>query len=85
MPPSMPPHAKAVGLAPLGGVLIAATVAMCASAVGRVVLQVIIDVLAKRDSSVHAVSWIRGGVSVRFFVAPEALCPDRVALAQCVA
>ena len=61
--------AKAAGLAPLGGVLIAATVAMCASAVGRVVLQVIIDVLAKRDSSVHGVMWILGGVSMRFFVA----------------
>jgi len=63
------PNAMAVGAAPLAGVLIAATVAMCASAIGSVVLQVIVDVLAKRDSSVHAVSWILGGVSMRFFVA----------------
>jgi len=63
------PNATAVGAAPLAGVLIAATVAMCASAIGSVVLQVIVDVLAKRDSSVHAVSWILGGVSMRFFVA----------------
>ena len=66
---SKQPNATAVAAAPLAGVLVAATVAMCASAIGRVVLQVIVDVLAKRDSSVDAVWWILGGVSVRFFVA----------------
>lgn len=55
--------------APLEGVLIAAMLAMFGSAIGRVVLQVVFDVLAKRDSSIAVVSWILGGVSVRFFVA----------------
>ena len=63
------PNATAIGAAPFAGIFVAATVAMCASAIGRVLLQVIVDVLAKRDSSVPAVSWILGGISVRFFVA----------------
>lgn len=63
------PNAIALGTASFTGVLVAATVAMCASAIGRVVLQVTIDVLAKRDSSVHAVSWILGAISMRLFVA----------------
>ena len=54
---------------PFEGVLIAAVVAMCGSAIGRVLLQTVFDVLAKRDSSIQAVSWILGGVSMRFFVA----------------
>ena len=63
------PNAPTAGLAPLEGIIMAAVVAMGASAIGRVVLQVVLDVLTKRDSSVHAVSWILGGISVRFFVA----------------
>ena len=43
--------------------------AMFGSAVGRVILQLAFDVLAKRDSSVHVVTWLIGGVSVRFCVA----------------
>lgn len=58
-----------LGAAPLAGILVAAMVAMCASAIGRVVIQVIVDVLAQRDSSGAGMSWILGGVSVRFFVA----------------
>jgi hypothetical protein len=42
---------------------------MCVSAFGRVILQGIFDVLAKRDSSIAVVSWLLGGISVRFFVA----------------
>ena len=60
---------KAVGVAPLDGIIIAATVAMCGSAIGRVLLQGAFDVLAKRDTSIQLVSWILGGFSVRFFVA----------------
>jgi hypothetical protein len=63
------PNVKAIGASLFEGILVAAAVAMCASAIGRVLLQVVFDVLAKRDSSVHAVSWILGGVSMRFFVA----------------
>jgi hypothetical protein len=63
------PNVTRIGVAPLEAVIVAATVAMCGSAIGRVVLQVVFDVLAKRESSVQAVTWILGGVSVRFFVA----------------
>jgi len=42
---------------------------MFGSAVGRVVLHGVFDVLAKRDSSIDAVTWLLGGISVRFFVA----------------
>ena len=61
--------ATATRAAPLEGVLIAATLAMCGSAIGRVVLQVVFDVLGKRDSSIGIVTWLLGGVSLRFFVA----------------
>ena len=64
-----PPDAKGVAVAPLEGIIIAAVVAMFGSAIGRVVLQVVLDVLAKRESSIGVVTWLLGGVSVRFFVA----------------
>ena len=63
------PNAPTLGLAPLDGIVIAAVVAMCGSAIAHPVLQGVLDVLAKRDSSVHFVSWILGGISLRFFVA----------------
>jgi hypothetical protein len=62
-------NAKATGASQFEGILIAAVLGMCGSAIGRVLLQSVFDVLAKRDSSVHAVTWILGGVSMRFFVA----------------
>ena len=64
-----PDSRRSLGVSPLEGIIVAAVVAMCGSAIGRVVLQVVFDVLAKRDSAVHAVTWILGGVSMRFFVA----------------
>jgi hypothetical protein len=55
--------------APISGVFVAAIVAMCGSAFGRVLLQGVFDVLAKRDSSIGVVTWLLGGISVRFLVA----------------
>lgn len=67
-PPKAPSNATAVGLAPFEAIVAAATVAMFGSAIARPILQGIFDVLAKRDSSVHLVTWILGGASARFFV-----------------
>lgn len=66
---SKQPRAKTLGASPFEGILVAAVVAMCGSAIGRVLLQVVFDVLAKRDSSIQPVVWILSGVSMRFFVA----------------
>jgi hypothetical protein len=55
--------------APISGVFVAAIVAMCGSAFGGALLQSVFDTLTKSDSRIGTVTWLLGGISVRFLVA----------------